>query len=156
MGERMELTLDDVRGELELIPLPSDEGGLFQQSYRDAQSSAIYYAIGGEHFSALHRLTAPEIWHFYAGAAVRMLLLHPGGEVTNPVLGTDLREGQRPQVIVPAWTWQGALSTGAWSLVGTTMAPGYTPEMFELGVAPQLAARYPAAAAKIGEFAAQR
>src|SRR5688500_8349336 len=53
---QMEVTFDRVKEELGMVPLPGEEGGLYQQTYIDAHSSAIYYAIGGEHFSALHRL----------------------------------------------------------------------------------------------------
>jgi len=149
----MILEFDNVKRELGLVPLPSEEGGLYHQTYRDANSSAIYYAIGGEHFSAMHRLVYPEIWHFYAGAPVRMLLLDPNGHVAEPRLGIALAEGEGPQVIVPSHTWQGARSAGEWSLVGTTMAPGYTKETFELGKAAALVQRYPTARDRIVELA---
>ena len=46
---------------LDLVPL-EDEGGMWAQSFRDANSSAIYYLMRPGDFSALHRLSSPELW----------------------------------------------------------------------------------------------
>ena len=51
--------------------------------------------------------------------------------------------------MVPANTWMGALTRGEWSLVGTTMAPPYHHDGFELGNADELIEQYPSAAAEI-------
>jgi uncharacterized protein len=136
---------------LGLEPLP-DEGGLFRRTHIDAHSSAIYYLLLAPEFSALHRLGATETYHWYSGAPLRLLLLHPGGGVEEPVLGPDVAIGQRPQVVVPAGTWQGSCSAGAWSLVGTTTAPPFDWERFELGHRAELAARHPTAVARIVEL----
>jgi predicted cupin superfamily sugar epimerase len=37
-----------------------------------------------------------------------------------------------PQAIVPAQVWQAAESTGDWTLVGCTVAPGFDFATFEL------------------------
>lgn len=133
---------------LGLEPLPG-EGGYFAETWRDAHGSAIYYLLVPGDFSAMHRVDAAELWHFHAGAAVKMLLLHPDGAAEMPTLGTDLANGQRPCVTVPAGTWMGAATTGDWSLMGTTMAPPYHQEGFELGDADELTARYPSVAEAI-------
>jgi predicted cupin superfamily sugar epimerase len=80
-----------------------------------------------------HRLPGPEMFHFYAGAPARLVMLLPGGEVEAPVLGAALGAGERPQVLVPGGRWQAAESLGDWSLLGTTMAPGFRSSDFELG-----------------------
>ncbi len=136
---------------LGLEPLAA-EGGHFARTWRDENGTGIYYLMQPEEFSAMHRLHAPELWHHYAGAAVEMLLLAPDGSLATPILGDDLRQGQRPCVAVPAGTWMGAATTGDWSLVGTTMAPPFEPEGFELGTASDLISRYPAAADKISRL----
>jgi len=145
------MTAKDVVALLGLEPLP-EEGGLFTQTYADDHSTCIYALLAPPDFSAMHRLTTPEIYHFYAGDPTRMLLLHPDGRVAEPVLGTDLAAGQRPQVVVPAGVWQGSSCLGAWSLWGTTMAPGFDWEGFELGAADELVAGWPAAAGRIREL----
>ncbi|HLU56870.1 MAG TPA: cupin domain-containing protein [Pseudonocardia sp.] len=136
---------------LGLEPLP-DEGGLFRRTHVDAHSSAIYFLLIAPEFSAMHRLTATETYHWYAGSPLRLLLLGPDRRVDEPVLGADLAAGQRPQLVVPAGTWQGSSSTGEWTLVGTTTAPPFDWDGFELGDRAALTAAYPAAAARIAEL----
>jgi uncharacterized protein len=139
---------DAVAELLGLAPLP-EEGGLYRQTHADAHGTAIYYLLIAPEFSALHRLPGAEVFHHYAGAPARMLLLHPDGAVEEPVLGDDLAAGQRPQVVVPGGTWQGCETLGAWSLLGATMAPGYRDADFEVSPAAPLVDRWPAAAARI-------
>lgn len=110
---------------LGLTPLPV-EGGLVGEHLRDRHASSIYYMLVAPEFSALHRLTRLELFVYHAGAPARMFLLHPDGTVERPVLGMDLVAGQRPQVIVPAGTWQATETLGEWSLLGTVMSPPYT------------------------------
>lgn len=133
---------------LGLEPLPG-EGGLFRRTHVDAYSSAIYYLLLDPDFSALHALTSTETYHSYAGSALRLLLLHPDGVVEEPVLGPDLAAGERPQVVVPAGTWQGSSPAGEWTLVGTTTAPPFDWTGFRLGDRDELAARWPGATPRI-------
>jgi predicted cupin superfamily sugar epimerase len=140
---------------LGLQPLP-DEGGLFRRTHLDEHSSAIYYLLLAPEYSALHALTGTEVYHWYAGSPLRMLLLHPDGRVAEPVLGPDVVAGQQPQLAVPAGTWQGSAPLGAWSLVGTTMAPPFDRACFRLGDRAELLARYPDARARIEELITPR
>ena len=142
---------------LGLEPLPV-EGGLFRQTWRSDSGgrvvgTAILLALTDDpdSFSALHRLTIDEIWHFHLGDPVRMLLLHPDGTWGQPVLGPDVLGGHHPQLVVPAGTWMGARvdDGGAFALLGTTMAPGFHPGCFEGAPARDLAERWPAAADRI-------
>jgi predicted cupin superfamily sugar epimerase len=133
---------------LGLAPLP-DEGGLFRRTHLDEHCSAIYYLLLAPEFSALHVLSATETYHWYAGSPLHLLLLHQDGTTTEPVLGPDVAAGQRPQLVVPAGTWQGSRSGGAYTLVGTTTAPPFDWSGFRLGDRSELVARYPAARARI-------
>lgn len=142
---------EEIAAQLGLEPLPI-EGGLFTQSWRDEDVSAIYYLLVAPDFSRLHRLDRVEIFTYHAGAAARMLLLHPDGTVTRPVLGIDLAAGQRPQVVVPAGTWQTTVTLGEWSLLGTIVVPPYTDESVEFGDAATLTAQFPSAATEISEM----
>jgi predicted cupin superfamily sugar epimerase len=127
------------------------EGGRFAQSFRGAQCSAIYYLLVAPEFSAMHRLDRLEIYHYHAGAPVRMLLLD-GDQVSEPVLGPDLDAGQRPQVVVSAGVWQGASSLGGWTLLGTVVVPPYTDDCVEFGTAGSLTEQYPGQAARLREL----
>ena len=149
----------------EMTVLPA-EGGIFKQTYKAAQtlpggkpmSTAILYLLTAEEdsFSAMHRLPTDEVFHFYRGGAVEMLLLYPGGEVRTMRLGADVLNGEQVQFVVPAGVWQGcrlADDAGAdYALLGTTMAPGFMPEDYEGGERDALTAAYPSAAAMIARL----
>ena len=136
---------------LDLEPL-EHEGGLFRRTHLDEHSSAIVYLLADPDFSALHALDATEVYHWYAGSPLRILLLHPDGRAEERVVGPDLGAGQLPQLVVPPGVMQGSSPDGAWSLVGTTMAPPFRWEGFSLGDRADLTARYPGAAARIAEL----
>ena len=125
------------------------EGGYFRQTWTTGEDraplgSAILYLITPDSWSALHRLTHDEIFHFYLGDPCRMVLGYPDVSVECVTLGQDIENGERVQHVVPKGAWQGTkLATGgAWALLGTTMAPGYTPECFELAT-PQAISGFP-------------
>lgn len=78
-------------------------------------------------------MDATEIWHFHAGTPLILSMAETeSGPRTDHGLGPDLFRGQTPQGIVPAHHWQSAVSTGAWTLVGCTVSPGFRFEGFEL------------------------
>ena len=158
-----ELTADHIIELLGLEPLP-EEGGLFRQTYRSGEqipaaalpsryggprrfATAIYYLLtdAPDSFSALHRLKTDEVYHFCLGDPVEMLLLHPDGGSERPILGQDLAAGQQVQLVVPAGSWQGSrlMPGGRCALMGTTMAPGYEQDDFELGERERLLSGYP-------------
>jgi predicted cupin superfamily sugar epimerase len=81
-----------------------------------------------------HRVTnAVEVWHWYAGAPLTLMLAKAdAGPVEHLVLGPDVLDGEEPQRVVPRGWWQAAESRGAWTLVGCTVAPGFEYAGFEL------------------------
>jgi predicted cupin superfamily sugar epimerase len=118
---------------------PHPEGGHFRETFRDrhlvggtrAASTAIYYLLARGERSRWHRVDAAEGWHWYAGAPLALEIVD-GRDATTVRLGPDLRAGERPQAVVPAQAWQQAASLGDWTLVGCTVAPGFTFAGFEL------------------------
>lgn len=145
------LDADTIKQILGLEPLP-EEGGWWTQIWYDARSSAIYYLLTPTDFSALHRLPGPEIYHHYLGAPVELVTLSDEDGAQRRLLGPDLVGGQRPALVVEGGRWQGSRTTGAWSLVGTTMAPRFEVEDFELGRRAELTALFPAASQLIHEL----
>jgi hypothetical protein len=118
---------------------PHPEGGHFRETFRDelkpggrAASTAIYFLLAAGEVSRWHRIDVVEVWHWYAGAALELSLAPPDGRAASIRLGPDLKEGERPQAIVPAGHWQSARSLGDWTLVGCTVAPAFHFERFEL------------------------
>jgi predicted cupin superfamily sugar epimerase len=155
------LKAEDVIAALQLQPLPR-EGGYYRETYRSrdtipatvlpsryqtdkAIGTAIFYLLTPDTFSALHRLPADEIFHFYLGSPVQMLQLWPDGRGRIVTLGTDVLAGQSPQVVVPHGVWQGSwlIPGGAFALLGTTMAPGFDFADYEAGQREDLVERYP-------------
>jgi len=155
------LTADEVRKLLKLEAL-AGEGGLFAEAYRSALrlpkealpkcysgdrplATAIYYMLTPETFSAMHRLKGDEVYHFYLGDPVEMLMLKPDGSAEAILIGQDISAGMRVQHKVCGGTWQGSrlAAGGKFALMGTTMSPGFDPADFELGDRDELSARYP-------------
>lgn len=131
-----QLTAKDVIFTLGMARHP--EGGWYAQTFVDddqvdgrARSTAIYYLLEAGDASHWHRVDAVEVWHFYTGAPL-LLSISDGNTVDQYRLGADLDAGERPQVVVPREAWQSARSTGAWTLVGCTVAPGFQFSGFEL------------------------
>jgi len=146
-----EKTSEEISKILGLEPLPL-EGGMWAQTLKDENSTAIYYLLTKNNFSAMHKLESVEVYHYYAGAPAKMLLLDSSGKVEEPVLGSDLDSGHRPQIIVEPGVWQGSKTTGEWTLLGTTMAPPYSQEMFQLADREELLKGWPDSKEKIYEL----
>jgi hypothetical protein len=163
------ITVQEIINLLKLEPLPH-EGGYFRQTYKSAEvisqaalppryqgdrtlGTAIYFLLTPTDFSAMHRLDTDEIYHFYLGDPVEMLLLPPDGPAEAFILGNDLSKGMQPQKVVSSGVWQGScLVPGGpygFALIGTTMAPGFEWASFELGERDTLLQQYPALAEMI-------
>jgi uncharacterized protein len=131
------LTASDIIARLGLKPHP--EGGHYRETFRDircdadgrAFSTAIYFLLARGERSHWHRIDAIEVWHYYAGSALSLQIADDGGRRAVR-LGGDLAAGEQPQAIVPPHAWQAAASTGDWTLVGCTVAPGFDFAKFEL------------------------
>jgi predicted cupin superfamily sugar epimerase len=155
--------------DLHLTPHP--EGGHFRESYRAAEgiegaylpprygggrvfSTAIYFLLRAGEVSALHRIKSDELWHFYAGGPLSLVVIEPGGDLREIALGPDPARDHTLQAVVPAGAWFGAAPQPgtAYSLVGCTVAPGFEFADFELGDRRQLARRYAQHAALIEQL----
>ena len=61
-----------------------------------------------------------------------LLYLGSGREITDHRLGPDILGGDQSQARVEPGQWQAARTTGAWTLVGCTVSPGFEFAGFEL------------------------
>jgi hypothetical protein len=130
-------------GIIRLLDLkPHPEGGHFRETFRDgneisgrAASTAIYFLLARGERSHWHRFDATELWHWHAGAPLKLEISNAPGEIKSVTLGCDLAAGERPQAVVPPHAWQAAQTLGDWTLVGCTVTPGFDFKTFEL--APQ-------------------
>ena len=129
---------------LGLQELP-EEGGYFFRTYQSKEivnlargerpiGDAIYYLITEDQFSGLHKLKCDEMWHFYAGDPVEMLLFDDN-EFKIIELGNSDFTKHLPQKLVKSEQWQGTKlkSGGKWALIGTNAFPGYDHSDFTLG-----------------------
>jgi uncharacterized protein len=147
---------------IEILSLePHPEGGHYRQTYRSpgevpadalpsgfdgsrAFSTAIYYMLSGEEFSALHRIRSDELWHFYTGSSVEIHMINPNGEYDHLRLGANFDQHEVFQAVVPAGSWFGAhlVDQQSYALVGCTVAPGFHFSDFELGIRADLCDKY--------------
>src|ERR1700744_5893328 len=110
---------------------PHPEGGHYRETFRDARqvegrpaSTAILFLLARGDRSHWHRIDAVEIWHYYAGAALKLEIVD-GAKEEIIRLGGQIHAGEIPQVTVPARAWQAAESLGDWTLCGCKVAPGF-------------------------------
>jgi len=121
------------------------EGGYFREIHRSpvridaldgrgnrAAVTTIYFLLAAGGASCWHRVLSDEVWHLLEGdpleiheadpalMAVRTIRLAPPGEAIAPVHA------------VAAGCWQAAQTTGDYTLVGCTVAPGFEFSDFEL------------------------
>ena len=129
-------TAADIIRKLALKPHP--EGGHYRETFRDsrlhegrAASTAILFLLARGERSHWHRIDAVEIWHFYAGAPLKLEIVD-GSKEEIIRLGAYIHADEVPQVTVPARAWQAAESFGDWTLVGCTVAPAFDFAGFEL------------------------
>lgn len=129
MNERARQLIDA----LQLEPHP--EGGWYRQVYKSEEKvtrhrdgaertslTTIYFLLVAGTYSAWHRVTSDEVWHFYEGDALELL---------TPERTTRLDENHRVHVI-RAGEWQAARPLGEYTLVGCTVGPGFEFADFEM------------------------
>ena len=129
-------TAADIIRALGLKPHP--EGGHYRETFRDphmidgrAASTSTYFLLKRGERSHWHRIDMVEIWHYYAGAPLKLEIVD-GAKEEIFRLGANIHAGEVPQVTVPARAWQAAESLGDWTLTGCTVAPGFSFDRFEL------------------------
>ena len=128
--------------ELGLAPHP--EGGHFREVFRSPETVApadgrgvrsalttIYFLLRAGERSRLHRVASDECWHFYEGDPLELYWVDGDGPLRRHVLGPAEGEA-RPVAVVPAGAWQAARTTGAYTLVGCSVGPGFDFADFEL------------------------
>jgi predicted cupin superfamily sugar epimerase len=139
---------------VETYRAPLQLGGLPHGAPR-AASTAIYFLVTrAQPTTYLHRLLSDELFHLYEGGPLDVLLLHEDGVSQVARLGLDVAAGARPQLVIRAGTWFAVELTAEAEhcLFGCTVAPGFDFADFELAQGPELAARYPVHAARIGRM----
>lgn len=150
-------TIEEICSRFRLVPHP--EGGFYRETYRSDQlvpssiddsikrsaSTAIYYLLTPDTFSELHSLASDEIFHFYLGDSVEMLLLHQNGESEICALGQNIENDELLQLVIKSGCTFGCRLKpgGNFALMGTTVAPGFDFADYKKGDRQELTKRYP-------------
>jgi predicted cupin superfamily sugar epimerase len=97
----------------------------------------------------LHRIKNDQLYHYYLGDPIELLMLHADGSHSLVQVGPDLHAGQSVQLFIPGNTFHTARITGSrrWFLGASTEWPGVLLEDVET-----LAAQYPDVATEIRSF----
>ena len=110
------------------------EGGYFKEAYRsginvfsptaESERSAvteIYFLLCKGQVSRFHKVLHDEFWHFFEGAPLRLI----DGDLQS-FEGFELGGASTHyQHCIQGGRWQAAESTGDYTLVGCTVAPGF-------------------------------
>jgi predicted cupin superfamily sugar epimerase len=123
---------------------PHVEGGWFRETWKTsggtvpdgypgprAFATGIYFLLHPGEVSRWHRVRSDEVWLWHRGGPLRFRLGGSGDSPdpsvgTEPILGPAVEHGERPQLLVPAGTWQAAEPAGDQPvLVTCVVAPGF-------------------------------
>jgi predicted cupin superfamily sugar epimerase len=162
-----DMTPQDVLKILELEP--NATCGFVRETYRAKQQiapgglpapftdgrplgSALYFMVTPQAPVRLHRIRNDQLYHYYLGDPIEVLLLRGKGE--HVIVGPDLRAGHRVQLLIPGNTFHTARIIGQkrWFLGASTEWPGVIPADVELGKPDQQTAEFPQVAADIRNF----
>jgi predicted cupin superfamily sugar epimerase len=118
---------------------PHPEGGYYAVVYESKQAvkspvvskyrkavTHIYFLLLEGQVSVFHRLTHDEIWNFYEGNPLK-LIKYNGSKLEEDIIGSGCSDYVS---VVEGGVYQAAESTGVYSLVGCSVAPGFEFEDF--------------------------
>jgi predicted cupin superfamily sugar epimerase len=143
------------------------EGGWYAETYRSSElttglparfasarsfSTAIYFLLPGNSFSAFHRIKSDELWHFYDGDMLEVFVIDEEGALQVIKLGRGEGEVFQATVLRGQWFASRCSIKKGFSLVGCTVSPGFDFNDFELANRDELAALYPQHSAIIQEL----
>ncbi len=130
------------------LPAPFDNGRPL--------GTALYFMVTPEEPVKLHRIDNDQLYHYYLGDPIEVLLLHDGGTSELVVVGPNIPGGELVQLLIPGGTFHTARVTGKkrWFLGASTEWPGVVvrDRDVEMGNIEALAVQYPEAAADIRDF----
>lgn len=113
--------------------------------------SALYFMLTPQEPVKLHRIMNDQLYHYYMGDPIEVLLMLEDGSTQFHVVGPDLRKGQLVQLFIPGGTFHTARVIGEkrWFLGASTEWPGVEPADVELGKADELIRKFPKVANEI-------
>ena len=133
----------------------------YANSERRAAATSIYFLLTSDNFSQFHKIKTEEIWHFYEGDVINIVVLTlDKDEQFNLIkLGSDESKGQVRQAIVEKNTWFASFvddsGSAGYGFVGCSVSPGFEFEDFEIAKQEDLLKHYPKAEKYINKLCRQ-
>ena len=140
------------------------EGGYFKEVFRSklevypnyakpeprSASSSIYFLLPSDKSTIFHRIKTEEVWNFYEGDPMHVVILSNDSKdgVVLLNLGTNFREGQVRQAVVPANSWFSSfipMPSSGYSFTGCSVSPGFEFRDYESGKKQELLKEFPKA-----------
>jgi uncharacterized protein len=130
--------------------IPADAGLQVTRPF----GSVLYFLVTPDAPTVMHRIKSDQMYHYYLGDPLEVLLLYPDGNAAHVTVGVDFRGGMRPQVLIPAGTFHMSrvAAGGRYALLGTSEWGRVEPGDVEKGNAEELMTRYPSFAQAIRSF----
>ncbi|TXD52069.1 MULTISPECIES: cupin domain-containing protein [unclassified Polaribacter] len=138
------------------------EGGYYKEKYRSKGEilaknlsddfegnrnycTSIYFLLTSDKFSAFHKISQDEIWHFYTGTTLKLHMISLDGTYSFVMIGNDFVKGEIPQFTVPAHHYFAAEVTekNSFSFTGCTVSPGFDFRDFVLPTCAELSKEFP-------------
>ncbi len=145
----MDTEINKIIENLDLTKHP--EGGYFKENYRSSNeiksdslwkgaiesrcySTAIYFLLNENQFSAFHRIKQDEVWHHYLGSTLVLHIIDPKGNYKSIKIGKRFSDSEYLQYVVPAnhWFASEVLEKDKFVLCGCTVSPGFDFKDFEM------------------------
>ena len=154
------MTKTQIIESLGLEPHPM-EGGYFRRTYESSQTigsrkllTSIYYLLSDDSpIGYMHR-NKSDILHFHhSGSSIKYLLISDDGTVEEHLLGSNLEEGEKPQLLVKGGVWKiSILQEGSYGLLSEAVCPGFEYADNELAGLELVQARFPELAQEISIY----
>ncbi|MET0333297.1 MAG: cupin domain-containing protein [Rhizobacter sp.] len=130
--------------QLGLVPHP--EGGHYREFFRSSHGvtpddgrphrsalTCIDFLLQAGEFSAWHRVSSDEAWHFLEGDPLKLWCVPPSLDRVEQVILSPASATTAPRHVVPAGWWQAAGPLGEYAYVGATVGPGFEFADFSFG-----------------------
>jgi len=137
------------------------EGGFYKEIYTSEENitakelkvefegsrilwTSIYFLLRDGEVSNFHRLKSDEMWYYHSGSPLTIYIITPEGELITEKLGLNIKNGEKPQVLVPKdYIFGSAMNNEGYALVGCMVSPGFEFRDFELFKRNFLLEKYP-------------
>lgn len=107
-----------------------------EKAQNRSAGSSIYFLLEKQDFSAWHRLSSDEIWHYYdGGSPIDIYVIDTEGHINKFVLGNpNMTSDASFQRVIKKGNWFAAevRDKSSFALVGCTVSPGFEYQDFEL------------------------